>query len=79
MDLYVGPLAGVLEALLAEYPWPSSHSRLLRQLPGVFGKDDYPHPRVPSIQTIPTLRPKVSKYHLVWAIWSPRDTADDPC
>ena len=28
--------------------------------------------RDPSVQEIPTLRPKVCKYHLLWAIWIPR-------
>ena len=30
------------------------------------------YPRDPSIQIIPTLGPKVCKYHLHWAIWIPR-------
>ena len=32
-------------------------------------------PRAPSIQTIPTLGPKVCKYDLLWAIWSPSPRA----
>ena len=33
--------------------------------------------RDPSIQTIPTLGPKVCKYYLHWAIWIPRDFGSD--
>ena len=32
-----------------------------------------PIPRVPSMQIIPTLGPKVYKYDLLWAVWSPRE------
>ena len=34
---------------------------------------DVPYPRAPCLQIIPTLGPKVYKYDLHWAIWSPRD------
>ena len=33
----------------------------------------YPYPGAPSMGTIPTSRPKVCTYYLLWAIWSPRD------
>ena len=33
-----------------------------------------PCSKAPSTQLVPTLGPKVHKYDLLWAIWSPRDT-----
>ena len=38
----------------------------------------FPCPGAASIEIIPTLGPKVCKYDLLWAIWSPRDRARKP-
>ena len=43
-----------------------------RAAPGVVEIAGSHNPKAPSIQLIPTLGPKVYKYDLFWAIWSPR-------